>query len=310
MSTSEIFPRVKLDDALIERIKTVLGDDDGDAFAWLWAEYLHLRMCFNDLKMGFGGDDPPMIHLWAVSPEFENRYRNLLVEAIVLAACRLTDNDTVSCQKRISISVLPEWFAHEPNLKNEMKRLVKIASDPKALRTWRNRHLAHTADKRERTRVSGNEVEAAVDALHAALAFVWRERFKEEPEAPQPRPASGALGEHLSRMHDRAVKFAAWLLDAAGHDAGDDIHDAAAAVRRLAAGSEAEAADPGNESDPVVEFLEGAREARKVMNRIGDLEDSDRYKVFNFIGVAACNSIPRETHRGPARVPPSAPWSP
>ena len=39
-------------------------------------------------------------------------------------------------------------------------------------------------------------------------------------------------------------------------------------------------------------------------------KDSDRYKVFNFIGVAACNSIPRETHRGPARVPPSAPWSP
>ena len=38
--------------------------------------------------------------------------------------------------------------------------------------------------------------------------------------------------------------------------------------------------------------------------------DSDRYKVFNFIEVAACNSIPRETHRGPARVPPSAPWSP
>ena len=40
------------------------------------------------------------------------------------------------------------------------------------------------------------------------------------------------------------------------------------------------------------------------------IKDSDRYKVFNFIGVAACNSIPRETHRGPARVPPSAPWSP
>ena len=38
--------------------------------------------------------------------------------------------------------------------------------------------------------------------------------------------------------------------------------------------------------------------------------DSDRYKVFNFIGVAVCNSIPRETHPGPARVCPSVPWSP
>ena len=38
--------------------------------------------------------------------------------------------------------------------------------------------------------------------------------------------------------------------------------------------------------------------------------DSDRYKVINFIGVAACNSIPHETHRGPARVRPSVPWAP
>ena len=34
------------------------------------------------------------------------------------------------------------------------------------------------------------------------------------------------------------------------------------------------------------------------------------YKVVNFIGVTVCNSIPRETHRGPARVRPSVPWSP
>ena len=39
-------------------------------------------------------------------------------------------------------------------------------------------------------------------------------------------------------------------------------------------------------------------------------KDSDRYKVVNFIGVTVCNSIPRETHREPARVRPSVPWSP
>ena len=39
-------------------------------------------------------------------------------------------------------------------------------------------------------------------------------------------------------------------------------------------------------------------------------KDSDRYKVFNLVGVTVCNSIPRETHRGPARVRPSVPWSP
>ena len=43
-------------------------------------------------------------------------------------------------------------------------------------------------------------------------------------------------------------------------------------------------------------------------NRVG--KDSDRYKVINLIGVTVCNSIPRETHRGPARVRPSVPWSP
>ena len=50
--------------------------------------------------------------------------------------------------------------------------------------------------------------------------------------------------------------------------------------------------------------------AARLPGRDAEGKDSDRYKVFNFIGVAACNSIPRETHRGPARVPPSAPWSP
>ena len=35
-----------------------------------------------------------------------------------------------------------------------------------------------------------------------------------------------------------------------------------------------------------------------------------RHKVFNLIGVTVCNSIPRETHHGPARVRPSLPWSP
>ena len=41
-----------------------------------------------------------------------------------------------------------------------------------------------------------------------------------------------------------------------------------------------------------------------------DVKDSDRYKVFNFNGVTVCNSIPHETHPGPARVRPSVPWSP
>ena len=45
-------------------------------------------------------------------------------------------------------------------------------------------------------------------------------------------------------------------------------------------------------------------------DRPADGKDSDRYKVFNLVGVTVCNSIPRETHRGPARVRPSVPWSP
>ena len=260
---------MKIDDTLIERFTTVLGDDNGDIFASLWAEYLYLRMCCNDLKNGFGGDAPPMMHLWAVSPNFENRYRNLLIEAIVLAACRLTDKTTVSGHKTISISVLPQWFAHEPSLKNEMKRLVKIATaKSKALRAWRNRDLAHTDENRERPPVSGDETEAAVNALHATLAFVWRHRLIKEPEAVPSRPASAALGQHLSRMHEREIKFAAWLLDVTGHDATDDIHDVATTVRRLAAVSNAEATNTGNEPDPVVQFLEGAQEAREVTDRI------------------------------------------
>ena len=38
-------------------------------------------------------------------------------------------------------------------------------------------------------------------------------------------------------------------------------------------------------------------------------KDSDRYRFANFIGVPACNSIPHETHRGPAPSRSSAPWS-
>ena len=50
--------------------------------------------------------------------------------------------------------------------------------------------------------------------------------------------------------------------------------------------------------------------AREFAGRPRNFADSDQYKVFNLIGVAVCNSIPRETHRGPARVRPSLPWSP
>lgn len=275
MTKSEILPRVKLDEALIERMKTVLGDD-GDVFAWLWAEYLHLRTCFNDLKNGFGGDAPPMIQVWAISKEFENRYRNLLIEAIVLAACRLTDKRTVARKKTISIAVLPEWFAQEPKLKKEMKRLINTATTAtEALRTWRNRQLAHTDKERERTPVSGDETEAAVDALHEALAFVWRQRLNEDPNLPHPRPTSAAIGEHLSRMHERMAEFEAWLMEAAGHDTQDDIHGAASAVRRLAVGPEDEAANTGDEADPVVEFLKGAREARKIAGRTAGIRAAD-----------------------------------
>ena len=57
---------------------------------------------------------------------------------------------------------------------------------------------------------------------------------------------------------------------------------------------------------------ERAREVTGPMHRLHHYrpKDSDRYKVVNFIGVTVCNSIPRETHRGPARVRPSVPWSP
>ena len=228
-------------------------------------------MCFNDLKNGFGGDNPPMIPVWAVAPEFEKRYRNLLVEAIVLTAGRLTDNPTVRGKKTISISVLPGLFAHEPNLKKEIKRLVDTATtatETKALRTWRHRQLAHTAKERERPAVSGDEVQAAVNAIHGALAFVWHQRFTEEPELPRPRPASAALGEYLSLMCERTTAFESWLLKVASHDDVDDIPGVAAAVRRLTGRAETEAADPGDEPDPVVEFLKGAREARKIADRI------------------------------------------
>ena len=278
MTKIEILPRVKLDESVIERIKKGFGDDDGDVFAGLWAEYLHLRMCFNDLKNGFGGDNPPMIPVWAVAPEFEKRYRNLLVEAIVLTACRLTDNPTVGGKKTISISVLPGWFAHEPNLKKEMKRLVDTATtanEPKALRTWRNRQLAHTAKDRKRTLVSGDETEAAVDSIAEALAFVWNRRLNEDPELPHLRPASTALGEHLSRMYERTTAFESWLLKVASHEDVDDIPGVAAAVRRLTGRAETEAADPGDEPDPVVEFLKGAREARKIADRIEHVRADD-----------------------------------
>ncbi len=54
----------------------------------------------------------------------------------------------------------------------------------------------------------------------------------------------------------------------------------------------------------------GSREFDLTKKASDVVKDSDRYKVFNLIGVTVCNSIPRETHRGPARVRPSVPWSP
>ena len=268
MSTDEPLSRVKLDDALISRLRTVLGDDNGDAFALLWAEYLHLRMCFNDLKNGFGGDDPPMIQVWAISQQFADRYWTLLLEETVLSVCRLTDKRRVSGKKTTSISVLPEWFAAEPGVKNEVEQLVNTAKTAaEVLRIWRNTQLAHTAEKRERPPVTGDETEAAVGAIHEALAFVWHRRLYSEPELPHPTPATAALGEHLAHMHETTTTVAAWLLEAAGHDDSDDIPGAAAAMKRLTGGAETKVTGPRQESDPIVEFLAAAREARKIIDR-------------------------------------------
>ena len=65
---------------------------------------------------------------------------------------------------------------------------------------------------------------------------------------------------------------------------------------------------PGQYPTEQFTFLGYTFRSRRSKNRWG--KDSDRYKVFNLIGVTVCNSIPRETHRGPARVRPSVPWSP
>ena len=269
MTRSEILPRANIGDAQIERIKRILGSDHGDVFARLWAEYLYLRMCFNDLKNGFKGEDPPMIPVWAVAAEFQKRYRNLLVETIVMTACRLTDHR----KGTVSIKALPRLFAGEQReLKTEVRQLVRTATTAsEALRLWRNRQLAHTAKEKDRTAVSGDEAEAAVDAIHEALAFVWRRRLGEDnPEEPRPRPASAPLGEHLSCVHERMAAFAEWLLATAGHDDRNDILGAAAAVRRIAGGAGSEAADAGDESDPVVGFLMSAQEARDIISRIAE----------------------------------------
>ena len=64
-------------------------------------------------------------------------------------------------------------------------------------------------------------------------------------------------------------------MEAAGHDDGDDIPGAAAAVRRLTGRPEAEAANPGDDPDPVVEFLKGARQARKIAGRIAHMRAAE-----------------------------------
>ena len=209
MKESEIGPRVKLPETLIETLNEDLGKEKGDQFAWLWAEYLHVRMCVDDLKNGFGGDKPPMNVIWGIAPEFAKRYRNLLIEAIVLGACRLTDKHKVSGKETISIAVLPKWFTNKPELKEEMERLVETANEQEKLRTWRHRQLAHTARERERPPVTGEEAEASVNRIHKALAFVWQQRLGKDPELPHPRPTSAAHGEHLSRMHERTASFEA-----------------------------------------------------------------------------------------------------
>ena len=272
IKTEKILPRVKLGEPLIGRIKKVLGDDNGGRFERLWAEYHHLRVCFNDLKNGFGGADPPMLQVWAVEPKFDGRYRNLLVGEIVAAASRLTDNtkNAVSINK-----VLPRLFRNQPDhLKTEMDRLVRAATDAtRPLREWRNKQMAHTATETERTSVSGDETENAIGAIGEALLFVWHQRLNVDNCNYTLAPLSVAtadLGEHLSIMHERTIAFETWLLRAAGHHAADDIPGAVAAVRRLAGRREPEAT-PRDESDPVVEFLKGAEKARAIASKIADM---------------------------------------
>ena len=98
------------------------------------------------------------------------------------------------------------------------------------------------------------------------------------------------------------------------------IHDLAIALGTLVVTGQL---DPGRlantlsaseiQENSVLQAVQGLYPVARLASESGQkllTKDSDRYKVINFIGVAACNSIPRETHRGPARVRPSVPWAP
>ena len=100
-----------------ERLKRLyserLGDERGHCFEQLWKEFRHLRTLFDSLKDGFGGYNPPMISVEAVSPQFREHYWNLLVEGIVASACRLLDKPETHGKKNVTITAIPEWFDEE-----------------------------------------------------------------------------------------------------------------------------------------------------------------------------------------------------
>ena len=164
-------------DRLTRLYKQKLGEERGNYFKKLWNDFCHLRRLFDSLKDGFGGDDPPMISVWVVSPQFRDHYWKLLVEGIVLSACRLLEKPDTDGKKNVTIRTIPEWF-DEDKPKEDINNLVNTVAGNHtvaALREWRDKELAHTAAGEEtqnprRRRPIGNEVEAVLDKIYAVLA--------------------------------------------------------------------------------------------------------------------------------------------
>ena len=232
---TRIRPRSNISECDRKTIYAGLGDEKGRVFEILWGEWLRLKTTFNDLKLGFGGDDPPMMQVRAVAAAFGDRCQDLHIEAVVMGTCRLTDRVNPGRSDDVSIGVLPGWFSDMPDKEDKACALVCAADNAarRGLRHWRNKQLAHLTSAKTRPEVIGDDVENAVDAIHAALDFVWTEEIKHKPQLPQEISSAMLLSSHLLTAHRAVIDFETTLLKAAEYQKNDETETKEDAIRRL-----------------------------------------------------------------------------
>lgn len=134
---------------------------------WIWQEFLEL----------YARDGARIERMNDVAPGFFGLVQSLMIEAMVIRLCRITDGagtgKRTNLPLRCILSALPpEMSQHEDDLKGMILNAETLVD---RVRPWRNKRLAHLdydhamSENHQKFSIGYTEIRKSIEAIHAVL---------------------------------------------------------------------------------------------------------------------------------------------